>query len=123
MEHNIPIALQPFKQKAWKPIIEDKDGSLRVSKFSGIPYLKPDEEYPKCQNCQKPMQLFIQLNLDELPESLSGKYGAGLLQLFYCTSENPDCEVECEAFFPFAKSMLVRVVEPDNHASDLQSPG
>lgn len=33
--------------------------------------------------------------------------------MFYCTSEDPMCEVECQAFFPFAKSVLVRIVQPD----------
>ena len=30
---------------------------------------------------------------------------------FYCTSGGGECEVNCEAFFPFSKSTLVRVVD------------
>jgi uncharacterized protein YwqG len=50
--------------KAWYPKVSDGDGSLLDSKFSGKPYLLPGEEYPRCLNCGKPMQLFVQLNLN-----------------------------------------------------------
>lgn len=116
MSINLPPAILPYKRKAWKPIVKDGDGSILASKFSGAPYLENDEEYPLCQNCQKPLQLFIQLNLDELPEDIKGEFGSGLLQMFYCTSEEPFCEVDCEAFFPFAKSVLVRIVQPEDNA-------
>jgi uncharacterized protein YwqG len=117
MSTNIPLALLPFKRKAWKPIVENRDGSLLASKFSGAPFLETAEEYPSCQNCEKPLQLFIQLNLGELPEPVQGEFGCGLLQMFYCTSEEPLCEVDCEAFFPFAKSVLVRIIQPNIDAS------
>jgi uncharacterized protein YwqG len=111
MIKNIPSAILPFKHAAWKPIVKKKDGSITDSKFSGVPYLKAEEEYPRCENCGKALQLFIQLNLDQLPEAVGNNYGSGLLQLFYCINEKPLCEVECEAFFPFAKSVLVRIVQ------------
>ncbi len=59
------------------------------------------------------MQLFLQLNFEELPLSVRNEFGQGVLQLFYCISEEPLCEVECEAFFPFAKSVLTRIIEPE----------
>lgn len=117
MSTNIPAAVLPYKRKAWKPIVENKDGSLTASKFAGVPYLEKDEEYPLCQNCGKPLPLFVQLNLDELPEAIQSEFGGGLLQMFYCTSEEPLCEVDCEAFFPFAKSVLVRIIQAKNDAS------
>lgn len=113
MSNTIPSAAIPYKRNAWKPITEESDGSILASKFSGIPYLMKDEKYPRCQNCDKPMQLFIQLNLDELPTALRKDIGNGLLQMFYCTSEEPLCEVDCEAFFPFAKSVLLRIIQPE----------
>ncbi len=119
MLDKIPSAVIPYKRKAWKPIVEESDGSVLASKFSGIPYLMKDEEYPRCQNCDKPLQLFIQLNLDELPASLRKDFGNGLLQMFYCTSEEPLCEVECQAFFPFAKSVLIRIIQPEDGAAFL----
>lgn len=116
MLKNIPSAILPFKRSAWKPIVENVDGSTTDSKFAGAPYLKADEDYPRCENCGKPLQLFIQLNFDQLPEAVRNNYGSGLLQLFYCINEEPLCEVECEAFFPFAKSVLVRIVEIEQKA-------
>ena len=37
---------------------------------------------------------------------------------FYCTSEDPHCESECEAFFPNAKSTLLRLVVPGRSDAD-----
>ena len=87
------------------------DGPPDASKFSGVPWLNDDEEWPKCANCNQHLQLFLQLNLDELPQPLMGEFGEGLIQLFYCTNDDPLCEVDCEAFFPFARSVIVRLIQ------------
>jgi hypothetical protein len=56
------------------------------------------------------LQLFLQLDLDGLPEELGGRFGIGLLQLFYCTRG------ECQGsggWEPFADDLSrVRVVQP-----------
>jgi uncharacterized protein YwqG len=119
---DVPEVIQPFKRQAWKPITTDGDGSLSASKFSGKPQLRPGESWPTCQNCGKPMQLFLQLNLQELPQPLQTEFGSGLLQMFYCTSTEPLCEVDCEAFFPFAKSTLLRIVPLDSAAQGIAIP-
>ncbi|MEH1897802.1 MAG: DUF1963 domain-containing protein [Nostoc sp.] len=79
--------LSGVKRLAWKPIVQEGDGDLTVSKFGGKPWLNADEEWPCCPNCGKPIQLFLQLNLDELPQNLNTKFGNGILQFFYCTNE------------------------------------
>src|SRR5215216_4315344 len=122
MTMNMPPAISSYKCRAWKPLVVDNDGPVSASKFSGMPWLKQAEVWPRCQNCDKPMPLFLQLNLDELPEAVRGEFGHGLLQIFYCTSQEPCCEVECEAFFPFAKSVLIRVVQPEGDARSLETP-
>ena len=33
-----------------------------------------------------------------------------------------ECDIECEAWLPFAKSVLVRVVEPNIEALDIEIP-
>ncbi len=121
MNKSLPSAILPFKRSAWKPIVKNIDGAITDSKFSGTPYLIEKEEFPKCENCGEPMQLFIQVNLDQLPEAVRNNYGNGLLQMFYCINEDPFCEVECEAFFPFAKSVLVRIVELKQNILDTAS--
>lgn len=102
------------KRTAWKPVVEEKDGETTASKFLGIPWLAEDEPYPCCRNCQAPMPLFFQLNLADLPVELTGRFGSGLLQLFYCTSD--DCEGSWEAF---SDSQLVRLVQPSEPTQSL----
>jgi uncharacterized protein YwqG len=117
MSINISANIKPYGRRVWKPVVENKDGSILASKFSGSPFLETGEEYPHCRNCNKPLQLFVQLNLNELPDQIGGEFGEGLLQLFYCTNQEPLCEVECEAFLPFAKSVLIRIVQPEGETS------
>lgn len=106
--------LSGVRRSAWKPIVQEGDGDLTASKFAGKPWLSADETWPTCPNCQKPMQFFLQLNLDQLPKSLNGKFGSGLLQFFYCTSyDEPLCEVDCEA---------VRIIQPNITPSEMDIP-
>jgi uncharacterized protein YwqG len=76
------------QRPTWRPVTRNGDGSLTASKFAGTPWLAADEAWPACQACGRPMQLFLQLNLDtDLPEpDLGNRFGGGLLQLFYCTA-------------------------------------
>src|SRR5262249_9959501 len=111
----------PFKRKAWMPLTVEGDSDRTGSKFSGKPWLAKGETWPACQNCGKTMQLFLQLNLQDLPEPVRGQYGICLLQIYYCTNTEPFCEVDCEAFFPFAKSTLLRIVEPGGEAEEVEA--
>lgn len=116
--------IEPHKRKAWFPVTEEQKSAPTSSKFSGIPVLSKDESWPCCSHCDEPMQLFVQLNSQDLPEAAGTPFGEGVLQVFYCTNWDQECEVECEAYFPFAKSTLVRVVdyEPEAVSSPDISP-
>jgi hypothetical protein len=103
--------LAGLRRTAWVPQTKDEDGPLNASKFSGMPWLNPKEKWPACPNCGKRMQLFLQLNLKELPEHPRGCPREGLLQLFYCTTQEPRCEDECQANRPFSRSVLVRIIQ------------
>ncbi|MGV7222129.1 MAG: DUF1963 domain-containing protein [Nitrospinales bacterium] len=109
----IKDVLEPYKKTAWFPVIKEKDADTHSSKFSGLPVLLHNENWPCCKHCENPMQLFLQLNSKHLPNESEYPFGNGVLQVFYCTNEEEQCEIECEAFFPFAKSTLVRVLNPD----------
>lgn len=109
----IPSELKLYERRTWKPIVVESDGSRLDSKFAGTPFISESEDYPLCRNCEKPLQLFLQLDLNKLPSAVGGKFGHGLLQFFYCISDEPLCEVDCEAFFPFSKSVLVRILQPE----------
>jgi len=114
----IKAKIADHHRRAYIPVVAEGDGPATASKFSGTPYLAPGEEWPACGNCGRPMQLFVQLADDELPPEARKRIGAGLLlQFFYCTSNEPHCESECEAFFPHARSTLLRLV-PAGEPSD-----
>jgi hypothetical protein len=66
----------------------------------------------------------VQLSASDLPAAAGRPFGEGLLQLFYCTSSRPHCEVDAQAFFPFSRAVIVRVVPPSNvDPSHAISPG
>ncbi|MEC4818073.1 MAG: DUF1963 domain-containing protein [Scytonema sp. PMC 1069.18] len=115
-------SIEPFIRKAFLPKVSEGDGVLKASKFSGKPWLNKGDRWPNCQHCGQPMQLFVQINLDSLPKSLKGEFGTGLLQLFYCTNTDSNCEVECAAWSPFAKSTLVRIIQADTEVRDIEIP-
>jgi hypothetical protein len=59
---------------------------------------------------RRPLPLFLQLDLADLPAELGQPFGAGLLQLFYCTRD--DCQ-GYGGWEPFADDLSrVRVVHP-----------
>ncbi|HEX7240286.1 MAG TPA: DUF1963 domain-containing protein [Longimicrobiaceae bacterium] len=114
----ITARLAEHRRPAYVPVVEDGDGPPGASGFSGTPSLLPGEPWPACGNCGRPMQLFVQLAGRDLPPAARDRIGPGeLLQLFYCTSEDPPCESDCEAFFPDAESTLLRIV-PAGAAGD-----
>lgn len=103
--------LESVKRTTWRPVTETKTGTVFNSKFSGVPLLGANETWPCCANCGKEMQLFLQLNADDLPTEVQKVFGTGILQVFYCTNPEQECEIECEAYAPFAKSTLLRIID------------
>ncbi|MDF1660230.1 MAG: DUF1963 domain-containing protein [Planctomycetota bacterium] len=104
------------QRSAWIPEIEAGEGRRVDSKYGGLPWLKDENDWPDCGSCQRPLQFIFQLNLSELPEKLSDRFGAGLLQLFYCQYlEADDCDSDfldaSLAFVDLAKHS--RIVHPD----------
>ena len=102
--------LAAYRRPAWCPDTVEGDGAPDASKFGGAPALRPGEAWPICGNCGGPMQLFLQLNPRDLPSAGAERLDGGVLQLFYCTSSEPSCDVDCEAWSPRAVSTLVRLV-------------
>lgn len=97
--------LEGLKRTAYLPITSEHENTFSdQSKIGGFPYLRNAEDWPQCPNCQKHLQLFVQLNLEQLPE----RKDQGLIQLFYCTSSEPDCETALKAFFPFSSAVVCR---------------
>lgn len=116
--------LTPFKRTAWMPKTMAHKSPRRASKFSGAPVLNGAEKWPCCGNCHQPMQLFVQLNSQDLPPEAGRPFGDGFLQAFYCTNWEQECEIECDSFLPFSKGTLVRIVAFDSITDerDLEPP-
>jgi uncharacterized protein YwqG len=99
------------RRPAWKPMVEQSDGPATVSKFCGTPWIGPDAPWPDCGLCKKPLSLFLQLDLGDLPVELGQRFGKGLLQLFYCIRD--DCQGS-GGWEPFADDLSrVRIVHPN----------
>jgi uncharacterized protein YwqG len=112
--------LAKHRRPAWKPVIENGDGPATGSKFSGTPWVGPDAPWPECGLCKQPLQLFLQLNLDDLPAELGQCFGTGLLQLFYCT--HYECQSE-GGWEPFADDLSrLRVVHPQGESLKTSVP-
>ena len=109
--------LSSLRRKAWLPIVKEGDGPATASKFSGAPWLSKRETWPRCPHCSQSMQLFLQLNLTELPKEVGHDFGQGLLQMFFCTNSQPCCDVECQGWQPFSECHLMRLVQPLQSAS------
>lgn len=92
---------------AYLPQPCEHDTAPDCSKFSGQPLLNFNEPWPRCKCCEEPLELFLQLNLAQLPDDLCTAFGSGILQLFYCVSDNP-CEPGWEPFSN--KCSLCRIV-------------
>ncbi len=93
---------------AWRPRTVARDHGHVEQGFRASARLGEGESWPVCPSCSHPLDLFLQLNLSETPNDQKG-----ILQVFYCTSTSPLCEVETEAFFAGpGKSKLVRIVDP-----------
>ncbi len=123
MSENVLKKIAHLKRSTWLPQVEEGDGDLADSKFAGKPWLNKGEQWPKCPLCSKPIQFFLQLNLETLPEETRGRVGTGILQMFYCLNCEPDCcEVLADAWEPFAKSELIQVIQPKEQAEVIEIP-
>lgn len=120
--HDLRSWLEAHRRDAWRPLCEDGDGPAIASKFAGTPWMGPGEQWPCCGCCGRPMDLFLQLNLPELPRELDGRFGDGLLQLFYCRHTASDGDCRGEGYDPFTDCQHVRVVQPDAAASRCEVP-
>ncbi len=110
---NLFKKLKEYRTMCWVPQVSDVRGGSN-SWFGGVPSESDRHRVPLCENCGEPLTLFLQLDSRDLPDEVEEKTYTGTLQVFYCVSESPHCESECEAYFPFSKSVVVRVAQLAN---------
>ena len=104
VEAETPAALEAeldqFRRPAWVPALRAERGPTDGSKFGGVPWLADSEEWPRCGRCGGRMDLFLQLNSEDLPEDCPQLF-EGLLQVFVCTYatySSGTCSVPHDAF-------------------------
>ena len=108
--------LNSLKKTAYLPKVKAVDASFDdKSKFGGFPYLRNENDWPVCPNCGKHQQLFLQLNLSTLPVNQA----EGLIQLFYCTTDNGEfyCEDELMAYAPDSKISTCRKIQIEGQSA------
>lgn len=96
-----------YRRTAWVPETQDGPNPDSGSWFGGHP-LVTEGKWPVCKECSEPMMLFAQLDLAELPEEADLPTKEGLLQVFYCSSDDGGCET----WEPFSGTHELRVVSP-----------
>jgi hypothetical protein len=101
-----------FGRIAFVPRTEPGQRDGAKSHFAGRPWLARGEAWPRCGECDSAMQLFLQLDLDALPDGGPPQRSGGLAQLFYCTNDQQDCEVDGQGWAAFSPISLARVVDP-----------
>lgn len=111
--------LERHTRPTWRPIVDESaESPTAASRFGGAPWLAPGEDWPSCTTCGEPLQFFLQLDLAQLPAELDGRFGVGLLQLFYCTNDG------CSAnhWEPFSSGKMVRIVDSNEFADAPVAP-
>lgn len=110
--------LEKKRRSAFIPITDNVDGKPTDSKFGGTPYLLGGEDWPCCTHCGLPLQLFLQLNVANLPDLVQQAMNllSGVIQLFYC--DDDDCVNECESFEPYSICHFVRLVRDVSQATN-----
>lgn len=108
--HELHARLKLHERPTWQPQTVDEDHGAAASKFGGMALVSADWPVPTCPGCQQPLTLLVQLNPADLPADMAPRLQHQVLQLFYCTNGQTNCESDYEAFFPFSRSVVVRLV-------------
>ena len=99
------------RRNAWRVSIDNTNADS-FSWFGGHPTGTVDCAWPACAECTKPMRFFLQLDLASLPEQFDAPLREGILQLFYCSSDDGMCDT-WEAFSGTHELRLVQKSEAE----------
>ncbi|MDX1803070.1 MAG: DUF1963 domain-containing protein [Alcanivorax sp.] len=109
MPEELRHKLASLKRSSWRPLSGPAVPGA-MSKFGGNPLLRQGEGWPCCGHCHQPMQLFVQLDARDLPAAAGMPFGDGILQVFYCTNMDEECEIMEQSYLPFSEATLCRVL-------------
>jgi hypothetical protein len=76
-----------------------------IDRFGGPPMLLEGTDHPRCEMCEEPMSLLVQLDTSSIPPGIAA--GDGLLQLLACMSS---CQTAYAGSRPFSSVHLQRLV-------------
>lgn len=96
---------------AWKPVFDGPGNTETLSRFGGRPTGSPGDEWPACAACKAPMSFFVQLDLSDLPEEFGFPQRRGVLQMFYCSTDDG----MCETWAAFTGTQFIRVAPPTSN--------
>ena len=106
----VPEAIRALSRAAFVPVTGAATGEVAGSRFGGAAAVDGAAEHPVCGSCQRPLALLVQLDLRTLPQGAPFAGESALLQVFYCCSSDPNCEDELDAWEPYSKAHVVRLV-------------
>ncbi|MFF6980270.1 ankyrin repeat domain-containing protein [Streptomyces sp. NPDC008343] len=101
-------------RRTWFPQLDGTAVTGSRSQFGGLPWLRSNEVWPACTDCETPLTFFVQVDLSRTPKAARDAFGAGLLQLFHCTTCNP--------YRPFSGGHQVRIVDRADVAGPTTAP-
>ena len=122
MDQNLLIQqLADHKRTAWIPETSETIPAFSDhSKFGGYPYLRNENDWPLCPNCNSHLQLILQLNLTELPTQPDHRR-PHLIQLFYCTNSEDECEITCEGWEAFSSVSCCRRINIQGPSIEIEA--
>ena len=113
---DVTAMFEPWRVKhlkpAWIPMVSEVNKIEGRSFFGGTPTHSTIADWPACKECQQPMQFFLQLDFASLPEGYSSPIQSGLLQFFYCSTDDG----MCETWAHYTGTHDIRVVEGEGAA-------
>lgn len=118
VNHRINDFLSPLGKKMWAPQVQEVvepqlKPDITHSKYFGVPWLYAKEGWPVIGGL--PAVFVMQLNIATLPSEMSKQLGGkGLLQMFYQTSRDSNCDWNDNAF--------VRIVDISKPGKTLPQP-
>lgn len=104
-------ALKELERAAWSPQVRFRTGEVTSSKLGGTPWLSQAEEWPCCSVCSRPMELFLQLNSDDLPGEMANRF-EGLLQVFLCVTDGYSSGTCALGYEGFSQAAMLRLCSP-----------
>jgi hypothetical protein len=105
-------ALKEFERPAWIPQVRFNAGEVTSSKLGGTAWISESEAWPCCPVCSSPMELFLQLNSNDLPAELADRF-SGLLQVFLCVTDGYSTGTCGLGYEGFSKASMLRICNPD----------